>query len=146
MKTQAIRILAAAVMLAAIIGTGYADERAKLDLGKSEFESKCAICHGRDGKGNGSAAELLKKAPTDLTALSRNNGGVFPFDRVYSMIDGREWVKAHGERDMPIWGKAYSGERVRAAEYYADMPYDMEMYVRVRILALIDYLHRLQAK
>jgi hypothetical protein len=55
-------------------------------------------------------------------------------------------VKGHGARDMPIWGDRYSQDNVKAAEYYVDMPYDMEMYVRGRIIALIDYLHRLQVK
>jgi cytochrome c len=32
------------------------------DLGKREYESKCAVCHGLDGKGKGPYAEQLKKA------------------------------------------------------------------------------------
>jgi hypothetical protein len=44
---------------------------------------------------------------------------------------------------MPIWGRDY---QVKAAEYYMDVPYDAEAYVRTRILALVDYLNRLQAK
>jgi hypothetical protein len=47
---------------------------------------------------------------------------------------------------MPVWGRDYSQESAKAGEYYLDVPYDMEMYVRSRILALIDYLNRLQAK
>lgn len=50
---------------------------------------------------------------------------------------------SHGTRDMPIWGQDY---RVRAAEYYMDVPYDSELFVRTRILALAEYLSRLQAK
>ena len=49
--------------------------------------------------------DILRVAPTDPTTLSRQNGGVFPFDRVYSVIDGRQAVKGHGSRDMPVWGK-----------------------------------------
>ena len=44
---------------------------------------------------------------------------------------------------MPIWGNQY---RVRAAEYYIDVPYDPEVFVRAKILALIDYISRLQVK
>jgi mono/diheme cytochrome c family protein len=121
-------------------------EKGKVDLGKQEYQNKCAICHGQSGKGDGGIIDLLKKAPSDLTVLSKKNGGVFPFDRVYAVIDGREVVKGHGDRDMPIWGKDYSTEKVRAAEHYFDVPYDMEMYVRARILSLIDYLNRLQSK
>lgn len=118
----------------------------KFDTGKREFDSKCVVCHGPAGKGNGSYAELLKVAASDLTTLKARNGGVFPFERVYAVIDGREAIKSHGERDMPIWGRDYSKENVKASEYYVDVPYDMEGYVRARILALIDYLNRLQVK
>lgn len=41
------------------------------------------------------------------------------------------------------WGRDY---RIKAAEYYFDVPYDPEVYVRGRILALIDYINRIQAK
>jgi hypothetical protein len=35
---------------------------------------------------------------------------------------------------------------MKAGEYYMDVPYDSEAYVRARILALIDYISRLQVK
>ncbi|MBA3033903.1 MAG: cytochrome c [Gammaproteobacteria bacterium] len=118
----------------------------KFDLGKQEYMDKCAVCHGQSGKGDGGVTGILKHAPTDLTVLSKNNGGVFPVDRIYQVIDGRVFIMSHGDRDMPIWGKAYQVEKVRAAEHYVDVPYNMEMYVRSRILALIDYLNRIQRK
>ncbi len=147
MHTKSIRsILLASMILAASSATVAADKE-KLDLGRQEFLDKCAVCHGKSGKGEGGhIMDLLKKAPSDLTMLSKKNGGVFPFDRVYAVIDGRETIVGHGDRDMPIWGKAYNTETARAAEHYFDVPYDMEMYVRARILALIDYLYRIQAK
>ena len=85
------------------------------DSGKREYMDRCAVCHGQSGKGDGGMIDILRTAPTDLTTLSRNNGGVFPFEHVYAVIDGRQAVKGHGSRDMPIWGKAYSAETVRAA-------------------------------
>ena len=122
---------------------GQAAER--YDSGKREYMDRCAVCHGQSGKGDGGMIDILRTAPSDLTTLSRNNGGVFPFEHVYAVIDGRQAVKGHGSRDMPIWGKAYNAETVRAGEHYGDMPYNMEMYVRARILSLIDYLNRIQA-
>lgn len=116
------------------------------DPGRGEFLDKCAVCHGSGGKGDGGLTELLRTAPSDLTVLSKNNGGVFPLERVYAVIDGREAVKAHGPRDMPVWGRDYLGETGKAGAYYVDMPYTMEMYARTRIMALIDYLNRLQTK
>jgi hypothetical protein len=58
------------------------------------------------------------------------------------MIEGAN-VRSHGSRDMPIWGLEY---RIKAAEYYMDMPYDPEPYVQARILALIEYINRLQER
>jgi mono/diheme cytochrome c family protein len=113
----------------------------KIDFGQQEFQARCASCHGRDGKGNGPIADLLRKAPPDLTQLSRINNGIFPMSRVYDSIVG-DSVQAHGSRDMPVWGQVY---RLRAGEHYMDSYYDPEAYVRVRVLALVEYLSRLQA-
>ncbi|MBU3651898.1 MAG: cytochrome c [Limnohabitans sp.] len=112
----------------------------KLDFGQQEFQSRCASCHGRDGKGNGPIADLLRQSPPDLTQLSKQNGGIFPISRVYDSIVG-DSVQAHGSRDMPVWGQLY---RLRAGEHYVDTYYDPEAYVRVRVLALVEYLSRLQ--
>ena len=75
--------------------------------------------------------------------MSKKNGGVFPLERIYEVIDGRQLVKAHGARDMPIWGKDY---QIKAGQHFVDTPYDPELYVRSRVLALIDYLNKMQAK
>lgn len=115
----------------------------KLDIGKVEYDQSCASCHGLDGKGKGSFSQALELTVPDITTLAKRNGGVFPVTRVYDVIDGREVVKAHGTRDMPIWGKHYS---VNAAPRYDDYAYNPEAAVRGRILALIDYLYRLQSK
>lgn len=115
----------------------------QFDIGKREYEASCANCHGRDGKGGGSFAQMLQVSMPDLTTLSKNNGGVFPIARVYNVIDGRQEVKAHGTREMPIWGKHFT---FRAAPEYDDYAYEAEAFVRARILAVIDYLYRLQVK
>jgi hypothetical protein len=44
---------------------------------------------------------------------------------------------------MPIWGRDY---RLRDGEYYGEAPYDADAMVRGRILALLEYLNRLQAR
>lgn len=146
MKTRS--LIAGIVLFAAfgMAGSVSAGGNERPDIGKREYMNKCAVCHGQSGKGDGGAIDILKRAPTDLTVLSKNNGGVFPFDRVYAVIDGRQVVKGHGERDMPIWGNDYQTEKAEAAEHFFDVPYDMNMYVRVRILALIDYPNRIQTK
>ncbi len=139
-------ILVAASMAMAFNGQTRAADDALMDVGKQEYDDKCAVCHGQNGKGKGPIADMLKVAPSDLTILTKNNGGVFPFGRVYGVIDGRQVVKLHGERSMPVWGRSYLSDEAGAKNYFADTKVPMELYVRLRILALIDYLNRLQAK
>jgi mono/diheme cytochrome c family protein len=135
------------IVLAGAAGSGAAaDKRPKVDLGKAEYDANCMVCHGAKGKGDGSYGELLKTKLPDLTTLAKNNGGVFPYSRVYEVVDGRQEIKAHGSREMPIWGQRYSMAGAAAAGHYVDVPYDMEAFVRGRILALVDYIYRLQAK
>lgn len=123
---------------------------ADTDFGKTEFESNCASCHGLTGKGDGpiSRIYLIKPTvkPTDLTTLAKRNGGVFPAQRVYEIIDGRQEIKAHGPRTMPVWGREY-GDKV------PDIIPDLLNYgyigyrkrvVKARIAMLVDYLFRLQ--
>lgn len=114
----------------------------RLDFGKREFDANCASCHGVSAKGNGLVVEFLRKSPPDLTLLAKQNSGVFPMARLYDVIDGAN-VPSHGSRDMPIWGRDY---KIKAAEYYMEAPYDPEAYTRARILALLEYINRLQVK
>jgi mono/diheme cytochrome c family protein len=129
------------VVGALMLGTGVAMAQQRVDMGKREYDGNCAACHGTDGKGSGPFVEFLKRSPTDLTTMAKRNGGVFPIARAYDVIEGAG--VGHGTRDMPIWGQDYS---IKAAEYYMDVPYNPEVYVRSRILALAEYLSRLQAK
>ncbi len=125
----------------ALLSAPVLAQQQRVDVGKREYDNNCASCHGRDGKGGGPFVELLKRSPGDLTTLAKRNGGVFPMARVYEVIEGAG--AGHGSRDMPVWGQEYS---VKAAEYHMDAPYNSEAYVRARILALAEYLSRLQVK
>ncbi len=129
---------------------GYAQSRVTpgggVDIGEREYALSCAVCHGNTGKGDGPLVELLKKTPTDLTTIQKNNGGVFPFDKLYAVIDGREIVAAHGPREMAVWGSEF---RRDAAELSRGFPLSLlnaESFVRGRIVALIGYIYTLQAK
>ena len=75
--------------------------------GKTLFQQSCASCHGDDGKGAGPAAVAFKVQPPDLTALSRQNRGKFPRDRVVQAIRGDRMQSAHGTTDMPVWGPQF---------------------------------------
>ena len=65
-------------------------------------------CHGLDGNGKGPLSAELKSQPADLTILAKRNDGVFPVNAIYEVIDGRKAIKAHGTREMPIWGFRYA--------------------------------------
>ncbi|MCK9386780.1 MAG: hypothetical protein M0Q22_00095 [Sulfuritalea sp.] len=143
-KSRNIAVVHAIAMAMACFATVAVAADKLVDVGKFEYEGACAVCHGLGGKGNGPvAAQLTAKMP-DLALLAKNNGGVFPFDRVYQIIDGRQEVKAHGPRDMPIWGRGF---RMQSSAFFENYPaHDAESSARSRILALTEYLYRLQAK
>jgi len=113
----------------------------KVDLGKREYEGKCAVCHGQDAKGGGPYSAELKRNPPDLTILARRNDGVFPYPRMYDIIEGSG--TGHGTREMPVWGWDYT---IRAAEQSPGVPERQASYVRARITALLEYLNQLQVK
>jgi mono/diheme cytochrome c family protein len=130
MKTAAIGSL---IVIATITGLGTGTSAQPGDIGKAQYQASCASCHGSDGKGDGPVAQALKTPPADLTMLAKNNNGVFPYDRVYQMIDGRNMtIPSHGTREMPVWG--YRFGPVEAFRFKA------------RMLAVIDYVKSLQQK
>jgi mono/diheme cytochrome c family protein len=147
MRSKLVRVFAICVFAVGIVTMADAQRatpnQKSFDLGKIEYESKCASCHGILGKGDGPNAPWLNRTASDLTVLAKNNNGVFPVARMYEVIDGTQQVAGHGNRDMPTWGREF---RIQAGEYYMELPYDPEFYVRTRILAVIEYMHRLQAK
>ena len=115
------------------------------NLGKDEYLKACAVCHGVSGIGDGSYGGMLTVKPSNLTLLAKKNGGVFPADRVYQSIDGREMDKMHGSEAMPVWGARY---KIEADKHFSDFygEYNSEAMVRARILSLIDYLNNIQLK
>jgi mono/diheme cytochrome c family protein len=116
------------------------------DTGRQAYYDKCASCHGVDAKGQGLVAKFLIKAPRDLTTLSKKNGGVFPYLHVEAVIDGRATTAVHGDRDMPVWGGFYLREGERTQANRAQGLIDAEGYAHMRVLALMDYLYRIQQK
>jgi len=126
------------IPLAAVLAD---DQGKKIEItyslsGADMYRTWCASCHGSEGKGNGPAASALKKAPADLTLLSKKNGGTFPAGRVRSFIEGKDaaTIAAHGSREMPIWGDVF---RNIANDQGA---------VTYRLVTLSSYLESLQVK
>jgi mono/diheme cytochrome c family protein len=140
------------IMTSLTAGFAAAAQAEDFDIGKSEFQSSCASCHGTDGKSKGPVSEQLKVPPPDLTMLAKNNNGVFPTNAVYETIYGLKTIPAHGTREMPIWG--YRFYPMTNLPHDLDLSYwkmfgpdqSSDVVVRTRILAVIDYLSRIQQK
>jgi len=103
--------------------------------GSEMYANYCAVCHGKDGKGGGPAADALKVPPTDLTTLSKRNGGQFPSARVASAIRGDVNLPAHGSKEMPVWGPLFG---------HLSQGHPAE--VQQRIANLSAYIESLQVK
>jgi len=125
-------------LLWALPGVGLAQEEVVLTKGQREYHAYCATCHGAQGKGDGPLSTILTVVPADLTQLRKKNDGEFPFWRVYKIIDGRDMVRGHGARNMPVWGAHFLMEEGGG---YLD-----EDRVIGRILALVYYLQSIQEK
>ena len=105
--------------------------------GELEYQRNCAVCHGIEARGDGVMRRYLTVQPANLRILARSNGGKFPFWEVYHKIDGQTEVRAHGTRDMPIWGDRFrtqAGSDGKAAITQA----------AGRILSLTFYLEYIQ--
>ncbi|MDU8911783.1 c-type cytochrome [Aestuariicoccus sp. MJ-SS9] len=113
------------------------------DLGKFEYDNSCATCHGAGGKGDGPMLEHLMQRPSDLTMLSKNNGGVFPVSTVYETISGDNEIGAHGSRDMPAWGRTFRMRAEGDPDFFPGAA-DRAAYANIRILALIEFLASIQ--
>ena len=102
--------LVACVLLAGCIS------EAPVSMGKSNFGTFCAACHGEAGKGDGPAAGGLTVAPPDLTTLAARNGGVFPLVPVMSHIDGYTRRAAGEDLVMPEFGAYIEAGRLVPVE------------------------------
>jgi mono/diheme cytochrome c family protein len=102
------------------------------DAGSQLFRTYCASCHGVSGRGNGPLADQLRRPPPDLTQFTRRNGGMFPSERVYRIVEGRD-VASHGDREMPVWGDIFKAGSSGPA-------------VKARIDAIVRYLAGIQER
>ena len=147
METAAFKWL---IIANTIIGFGAGASAQDIDIGKAEYQSSCAACHGVDAKGGGPLSKNLKTSPADLTILAKKNTGVFPVNTVYKVIDGRNSISSHGTREMPIWGYQFTPPQAFSLERVDDYIYSprasTEGVVYGHIMAIIDYLVRIQEK
>jgi hypothetical protein len=73
--------------------------------------------------------------PPDLMTFTTRNGGVFPSERVYRIIDGRD-VPSHGSTEMPVWGDAFKTTRDGSSA----------ASIKARIDAIVAYLAAIQER
>lgn len=78
----------------------------KLGHGRALYYQYCASCHGQDGRGTGPVAGSLKSAVPDLHKIAKVDGR-FPTLRVKQVITGEVDVPAHGNKEMPVWGRYF---------------------------------------
>jgi mono/diheme cytochrome c family protein len=121
------------------------DGTAFVDIGRLEYEENCAACHGPEGNGDGPVAEVLSTKPPDLTQITSSYSGTFPRDQIFKVIDGRNMINPHGDRQMPVWGTRFM---TRAQEQSAASPRDVDAAAIVlgRTTALVDYLASIQSE
>lgn len=120
---------------ALLAAPALAGDQTPIVSGRDEFVWNCAECHGEDGRGSGPLAKALIMPPADLTQLSRNNLGVFPADKVFGMIAGREDTVGHQSLQMPKYWQRFEQSEGRRG---FDAP-------EVRIRAIVEHLRSIQA-
>lgn len=74
--------------------------------GKAIFDQQCIACHGSDQIAP-TRTDLEKKPPDLSLIMERRRAKDFPIVEIAQIIDGRQWVKSHGAREMPVWGEVY---------------------------------------
>jgi len=109
--------------------------KASAQSGREDYQHYCAACHQQDGKGKG---DWNGTEVPDLTSLSRNNAGRFPFEELQKVVDGRNQPVWHQrQREMPYWGEVFQLEEDNPAS---------RAKVEARIAAIVDYIRGLQRK
>lgn len=99
------RIAAGLAVVAVLVAACQPQDMPDQIEGARVYEANCAMCHGADGTG---VAGVSPRA-ADLTRLARNNGAVFPTNRVLSQIDG--YLRSE-EDGMPEFGLLLEGDLV----------------------------------
>ena len=106
--------------------------------GAALFRINCAGCHGTNARGNGPIAEFINAPVPDLTRISARNGGEFPTERIFQVIDGQSGGSVHGVRHMPVWGYEFFGSEPDDAKAHLDATRKVDR--------LVMYLRTVQAK
>lgn len=103
--TRALALILLAVLTNAAFARPARAGEANLANGKEQYQTHCASCHGKEGKGDGPDAEDLDPKPADHTngkAMNRLRNNY-----LFTLI--KNGGKAVGKSDqMPGWGNVLS--------------------------------------
>lgn len=80
----------------------------------------------------------LKIKVPDLTLLAKKKKGIYPLDDVMATIDGRRLVRAHGDREMPVWGEVFT-KKLESEKY-------TELTTLLKTKVIAEYIATLQKK
>jgi hypothetical protein len=132
------RVVPVGISIALVAACATTPDRSPAQMsGLEMYQQLCSSCHGVSGHGDGPVASLIKISVPDLTRIAQRDGGEFPAEDVRRTIDGRWDRRAHGARDMPVWGwqlydSSASNDSVERAQ------------VDSMIGRLVDYLRSIQ--
>ena len=130
-------VLVAGMLLApGSVTTASAQEYKQTTSGGEIFRTYCASCHGTSALGNGPLASAMNRKPANLTEIAKRNGGEYPSELVFKVIDGRQAVRGHGGPDMPVWGDVFQKSRDAG---------DAER-VKAVIQSLVEFLDSIQLR
>jgi cytochrome c len=77
-----------AVIALVLFGVGTVGLAAdKVDLGKREYDTNCAVCHGATGKGDGPFASMMNVRIPPLTALALYNPATLARARTLALAE-----------------------------------------------------------
>ena len=131
-KSRIVAAIAAAPLIF-IVTTAFADD---VSEGRTLYVQYCAACHGEKGDGHGPVAKSLKEPTGDLRRLGERYGTPLPAAQIARFIDGRDYVAAHGSREMPVWGERFEDIWTAKDSSQGDM--------HQRVMKIIAYLQTIQ--
>jgi mono/diheme cytochrome c family protein len=145
MAKRGLMALAVSFVLHLPTGGGVWAAEAEIEEAKADFQTYCASCHGREGKGDGPVASELVTKPLSLQQIAKRRGGVFDADEVHRFVDGRDMPRAHGTPEMPVWGVLFAFQ-AQASGILQDQIVEAEKAARLRIKGLVKYLETIQER
>jgi mono/diheme cytochrome c family protein len=123
-----------ALALAVLTGSGKGQQ--PIVRGRQYYLHYCASCHGIDADGRGPMAHALTTSPPDLRYLGERYGMPLPTGTIARFIDGRQYVAAHGPREMPVWGRRFYDI------WTAKQSSERDLQVQIR--EIVQYLNAIQ--